>query len=128
MSGNNFLLDTNAVIFLLKNRNFIEKIKAIKEIFYISIITEIELLSYPEIKKQEESDIKKFLLKIGIINIDEAIKSKTIEIKRNSSIKLPDALICATAIINKLTLVTDDKQLLNLKGFKILSLKELFLD
>ncbi|MCI5208092.1 MAG: PIN domain-containing protein [Candidatus Electrothrix sp. ATG2] len=37
-------------------------------------------------------------------------------LKRTRKLKTPDAIICATAIINKATLLTNDKQLLNIAG------------
>ena len=45
------------------------------------------------------------------INIDQEIKSITITLRQKYSLKLPDAIICATAMIHKLTLVTNDLKL-----------------
>lgn len=40
------------------------------------------------------------------IGIDKTIEEKTIEIKKTNKIKIPDAIIAATAIIYNCTLVT----------------------
>jgi predicted nucleic acid-binding protein len=54
-----------------------------------------------------------------VIEISSGIKQKTIEVRKNSNIKLPDAIIAATAIQNDLTLLTR-----NIKDFtKVKELK-----
>jgi predicted nucleic acid-binding protein len=70
---------------------------------YISVINKIELLG------QNRIDIKQFQISIEycvVCSLSEKIVNKTIEIRRRKKIKLPDAIIAATAIINKLTLIT----------------------
>ena len=48
--------------------------------------------------------------------MSDDIVEKTIEVRRTYKIKLPDALIAATSIINNLALVTS-----NIKDFKTIS-------
>ena len=38
--------------------------------------------------------------------LDQDIKDQTAEIRKHYNLKLPDAIIAATAIVNKLTLIT----------------------
>jgi hypothetical protein len=109
MNGN-YLLDTNAIINILKKNDEIKFINP-DSIFYLSFITEIELLCYPNIKKDEEDNIKVLLNNLWIFDINKQIKNTTIELKKHHNIKIPDAIICSTALVNKLTLVTDDIQL-----------------
>ena len=110
MSGK-ILLDTNVLIlslnneFILPQRNYI-----------ISVITEIELLSFPKLDKKEEKILRNFLKNFEIVYIDEKIKEKTIDIRKNTFLKLPDSLIIATAITKKATLVTADKQILKYRN------------
>ena len=79
----------------------------------------IELLTQsPNFKKtndihsiinQDESDIiKKFLSLCKIENISTDIKEKTIELRKLYNIKLPDAIIASTAIINSVPLLSAD--------------------
>jgi predicted nucleic acid-binding protein len=49
---------------------------------YLSIISEMELLSYRNITDKEKQTIEEFLTEFIIINIDEKIKQNTIEVKR----------------------------------------------
>ncbi|HPZ07037.1 MAG TPA: type II toxin-antitoxin system VapC family toxin [Candidatus Eremiobacteraeota bacterium] len=122
-----YLLDTNVIINLLKiekaKRKFIDK----NPLFFLSIITEIELLSYHYLSYEDEQKIKKLLKKTQIINIDTLIKEETIRIRKQHNLKLPDAIICATAFTQSLCLVTDDKDLLKFSWIKSIPLKDLLL-
>lgn len=109
MSGNKFLLDTNAVLYILNGDETLADFLFEKEL-YLSIISEMELFSYKNISDKEKAAIQNFLKDFIIINIDERIKFNTIEIKKSSSMKLPNSIIAATAISIKLPLVTSDKQ------------------
>ncbi len=126
MSGN-YLLDTNSIINILKSDNLTTKFKNSKDTFFFSVITEIELLSYPYLTDEEEKKIREFFCKSCVINIDEFIKEDTIKLRKKYNLKIPDALICGTALNQKLNLVTDDKILFKVQDIKILFLKDLFL-
>ena len=110
MSGK-ILLDTNILIMAL-NRGLILP----QRNYIISVITEIELLSFPKLNKKEEKILRNFLKNFEIVYIDEKIKETTIDIRKNTFLKLPDSLIIATSITKKATLVTADKQILKYKN------------
>ena len=122
MNGNNILLDTNAIIYFLNGKFLLNNEYNI----FISIISEIELLCYPKITSEEENIIKDFLNNINIINLDKYIKHETIAIKREISIKLPDAIILATAKVNNLILLTQDEGILKYNGYKNIEIKKCF--
>lgn len=124
MSGK-YLLDTNAIINLLKDENFDFSLKDKEGVFFVSIITEMELLSFKNLTEEDETAIKELLPESGIINIDKAIKDKTIQVRKEKSIKLPDAIICASALVNHLTLVTDDERLFKVPGLDVVHLSDL---
>ncbi|GMO17241.1 MAG: hypothetical protein Pg6A_03520 [Termitinemataceae bacterium] len=117
------ILDTNAVIEMLNNKFtavVFEKYFSNTAVC-ISVITQIELLGYPDISDDEEIKIKNFLSDISIINIDDIIIEIAISIKRNKhkKIKLPDAIVAATAIALNAALITKDNDLLKLKYDKL---------
>ena len=78
----------------------------------LSVISEIELLSFPEITSFEEQQIHSFIKDCTVLFLTENVKNKTIALRRSYKVKLPDAIIAATAIENNLQLITADK------GFK----------
>jgi predicted nucleic acid-binding protein len=60
-----------------------------------------------------------------VINLDEEIKEKTISIRKHYGIKLPDSIICASAIVNNATLISNDKQLSKVLELDIITLEKL---
>ena len=112
MNGNPFLvLDTNVVLYHLGNRlqNPLEKKR-----YAISIITEIELLSYPKIQADEIKIIQDFIAQTTVIELRNSIKIETVGLRKKYRLKVPDAIIAATALRVKSPLLTNDKKLLNI--------------
>jgi predicted nucleic acid-binding protein len=118
MNGNKYLLDTNAVLYILDGDETLISFLFEKEL-YLSIISEMELLSYKEITDKERQTLEEFLKEFIIINIDEKIKRNTIEVKKTSGMKLPDSIIAATAITLKLPIITSDKHFKNVKHLNL---------
>lgn len=115
MSGVKFLLDTNIIIgFLKKKENVIERLKE-KDINLsscaYSAITRMELLGFPRITYDESNAIKNFLNDIYYFPIDRVLEDQTIKIRQLIKIKLPDAVIAATAIHHNIELITLDTEL-----------------
>ena len=86
---------------------------------YLSIITELELLSYKKITQKEVKVISTFLNELKIENISEDIKKNTIEIRKSTNLKLPDCIIAATSITLNIPLVTSDLQLSSIPDLNI---------
>ncbi|GAX35886.1 type II toxin-antitoxin system VapC family toxin [Nodularia sp. NIES-3585] len=82
--------------------------------YFISVITEIELLSYPSLNLEEEIQIRDLIEKITVINLESNIKELAIRFRKEYKLKLPDAIIVATAKSLNATLVTNDIKLTNL--------------
>jgi predicted nucleic acid-binding protein len=123
MNGNKLLLDTNVVLSILGSKKVFSALEG-KELF-ISFITELELFSYPALTKEEEKSITFFLSKVTILDINQGIKAKTIQLRKKYKLKLPDAIICATAASKNLTLVSNDKQFKKITAPPIVTLSQL---
>ncbi|AXI24280.1 PIN domain [Cardinium endosymbiont of Sogatella furcifera] len=72
----------------------------------ISVVTEIELLCWKTDNTDRKKVLNTFLSKVSIIELEQPIKFKTVALRKTIRIKLPDAIIAATAIVHDLTLVT----------------------
>jgi hypothetical protein len=105
-----YLLDTNIVIELLKSTGAPPHIKDPLAGAVISIITEIELLSYPLLTKADEQEFRDCLRHITILPITESAKEHAIALRRKYRLKLADALISGTAMAFGLCIITDDKE------------------
>ena len=115
MSGNNYLLDTNILLYALKGLADVRLYFDIPP--SISVVTEIEILGVKEIKPPEIKIRETVIEYCQIIPITNSIKKKTIDLKRAIKLAVPDALIAATAIEGGFTLVTADQDLKELRIF-----------
>lgn len=109
MSGINILLDTNIALYVLNGDVILEQYLQGK-VFYVYFINELELLGYKNITISEETKIELFLEDCAIIDVNEGIKEITKQIRRNYALKLPDAIVAATAIFLGVPLLSADKQ------------------
>jgi len=66
----------------------------------------MEVLGYQFRDHREEVFINEMLGIFSILYIDQGIADATIDIRRRTRIKLPDAIIAATAKVSDLQLVT----------------------
>jgi predicted nucleic acid-binding protein len=115
MSGK-FHLDTNIIIDYLKFRDdYLFNASILNESnFLISIITQIEPLCYKELTPNIEAKIYKLLNKFDVIPLDQEIAVVATSIRQKTNLKLPDAVVVATASVHGAVLVTNDNQLLKL--------------
>ena len=109
MSTTEYLIDTNILIYHTKGLHaasrFIDEVIA-QQGFNISILTQIEFLGW---EKHTVEGFRKCRRLIGLANvysIDEDIAKEAIDLKRRARIKLADAVIAATALVNNLKLAT----------------------
>lgn len=108
--GSSHLIDTNVIIELLANRlplvgrDYVEQLLAKRNVA-TSVINRMELLSFtgPESELQM---LKAFLATVPILPLTEEIVLATIRVRRRRKIKLPDAIIAATALTHNLTLLS----------------------
>ncbi len=106
-----FLLDTNAVVGLLKgNASLIQTLQAATWVG-ISVITELEFLSFPGLSATDESLFQQFKSRVEVIDLqssDDKLLTRIIEIRRSGKVKLPDAIIAAMTIESNATLLSQD--------------------
>ena len=105
-----YLYDTSIFIYYLAdeitvNLWFTEEFLNLHEIL-VSPIIHIELLSFTGLSKEEEQSIEDLLSQFNTVQLLREIENQTIQIKRQYKIKLPDAIIAATAINQDAFLVT----------------------
>jgi len=81
----------------------------------VSIVTEIELLAFKSLTASERSAINALLSGMTIIDLDCSIKGEAIRM-RLSGLRLPDAVVAATALIHGAELLTHDAKLLQAPG------------
>ncbi|QEM13921.1 type II toxin-antitoxin system VapC family toxin [Mucilaginibacter rubeus] len=125
--GVKYLWDSNIAIYFLQKQfppeteKFIEDLLAVS-LPAISAITEIELLCWKTASDSDHQLLTDFIGDVTIFELENAIKLKTAEIRKTNRIKLPDAIIAATALVHDLTLVTRNiKDFDKISGLKIVN-------
>lgn len=102
------LLDTNIIIHLAQGRiNFNSFADDYEELF-ISVITYMEVLGYKFQDAEYKQKIELLLNLFTRIDLTEPIIREVIAIRQRYSIKLPDAIILATAKISKCELISNN--------------------
>lgn len=107
MNGIDFLADTNSILYLLNGDICIQKY--LSKRFGISVISEMELLSFPHINQEDSKIIQDLIADCFVFELNHLVKNQTINLRKQYNIKLPDAIIAATALENELPLLTEDK-------------------
>ena len=107
MSGSSYLLDTNILVYALKGVPSV--MPYFEEDCYLSVITEIEIIGITELDKREISIRQSAIDFCTVIPLTNSIKNEAVRLKQHFKIKVPDAVIAATAIVEGYTLITADK-------------------
>lgn len=122
MSGVKYIFDTNVIINLSKDNNYLDQFLNSNDKVNISVITYIECLGFDFLNTQEENLIKLLFEGFRVINLEKTIIQKTVDLRKVYKIKLPDAIIAATAIVNNWPLVTANvKDFEKIQGLKLVN-------
>jgi predicted nucleic acid-binding protein len=105
-----YLYDTNVFIYYLADEPrvdsfFSETFLNLHDIL-VSPIVRIELLSFSGLSEHEKQSIEDLLSQFNSVPFSREIEDQTIQLKRRHKIKLPDAIIAATALNQDALLVT----------------------
>jgi predicted nucleic acid-binding protein len=98
------LFDTNILIDYLSGINAARKELERYEYRAISTITWMEILV--SAATEEESAIRAWLSSFDVVALDNAIANRAVEIRKTKRIRLPDAIVWATAQVHSLLLVS----------------------
>ncbi|MEO7988810.1 MAG: type II toxin-antitoxin system VapC family toxin [Chryseolinea sp.] len=121
MNGIDYLADTNAFILLLEKHPSLKRL--LSSSWHYSFITQIELLGKFNISTSDIKQVKNLLSICIKLTHSEAINDVAISLKQQYKIKLPDALIAATALHYQLPLLTFDKGFKHIKGLDMIILE-----
>jgi toxin FitB len=118
-----YLFDTNILIYYFNGEmeNFVaDKVSELmKESFELSVISKMEFLGFTFNEQQKQQAID-FISYAEIKMLTDNIVQRVINIRQEKKIKLPDAIIAATAMEYSAVLVTR-----NSKDFTLLALETL---
>jgi hypothetical protein len=109
MSTAEYLVDTNILIYHTAGSeavsNFIRDLVA-QQAFNVSVLTKIEFLGWDKHSPEGFQKCRELIELANVYFVDDDTAEKAIELKRRAKIKLADAVIAATALMNDFKLVT----------------------
>jgi len=119
VSGNNILLASNIVLYLLNGEQTLLPLLAEKQL-YVSFVTQLETIGYKGISNIEVDNIKSFLSECVIIDINPVIKDYTIKLRQEYALKLPDSIIMATSLYLNAPIITADTDFKKVKELDLI--------
>ncbi|MDQ3221285.1 MAG: type II toxin-antitoxin system VapC family toxin [Acidobacteriota bacterium] len=131
MNGNKGVFDSNIIIFFSKRKFDIDELSSKYAEIYVSIVSYIEVYAYEFEYAEEKLLTDRFLKNVEILELNKEIADLAIVYRKSKTkkIKLPDAIILASAKSINADLITDDYRdfqnidpsvnVVNLDAFKI---------
>lgn len=117
MPGKRFLLDTNALIALLKGNQSLLDLTSSAEWVGISVISILEFSSFSGMTSPDLDLLREFEAAVAVVDLahtDQTLIQLNAQTRLRTKLKLPDAIILASASFHEATLITNDAQLLKL--------------
>ena len=111
MNGNGYLLDTNAIVQLLKGNKELIAVLGTADFIATSIVAEMEYLSFSGLTDADVALYQAFRGRIQVYDVpsaDTAFTKLVVKARKEHGLKLPDAIIAGTAIAKGLIILTAD--------------------
>ena len=116
MLGDRWLLDTNALIALLAgHKGLREKVES-AEWIGVSVVSVLEFLGFDGLTDADRDLFKEFLQRVTIVDLSYSnaeLMRRVARLRETRTLKLPDAIVAASAACCLATLVTNDAKLLD---------------
>lgn len=122
MNGVSIVSDTNPLIYLLNGSKKAAEYLNDKQV-WISAISELELYGKKGLSKAEKSNIDLLIESCFIAELNYGIKTITKNLLQKVNIKLPDAIVAATALYLDLPLLTFDSDFTRVPELKLFILE-----
>lgn len=86
----------------------------------VSVISEIELLGWHKISLEEKELLRALLDDCIMFELTADIRKIAIEIRQQTRVKTPDAIVAATSKYLQIPLVSSDKGFKNIAGIELI--------
>ncbi len=105
-----YTLDTNAIIYYLDEDPtvipLLEPILGQDMAIFVSVVTELELLSHSGLTEEDMAEIQQLLTSVVIFPLESRLAQLAGALRRQYHLKTPDSVVAATALLTRTTLVT----------------------
>ncbi|HEY5391871.1 MAG TPA: type II toxin-antitoxin system VapC family toxin [Hanamia sp.] len=129
-NAENYLLDSNTVIDYMEGKMPVRALEEMDKIIdqkaKISVITQMEILGWFGATSVQLNLLNEFVADAIVFDLTSEMINRTIKIRQQYKIKLPDAIIAATALVYDLNLLSlNIRDFKNIDGLKIINSHEL---
>ena len=123
MNGIRYFLDTNAVISLLKGNELLEQQLVSAGWIGLSVISILEFLAYSLLSSNDRMLLMKLIDRVEVISIlnDFHVLEYMASFRKQTRLKLPDAIIAATAVHKNAILITNDKHFTHIPSLQTIT-------
>jgi hypothetical protein len=121
-----YLIDSNILIYACSAEYIFVSEFIYENLPLISVISKIEVLGYHKLKQRDKIILSNIIDILQIEKLSEDIVEKAIELRQKHRLKLGDAIIAATALVNDDVLVT--RNIRDFRKIQDLKILDLFTD
>ncbi len=117
MLGKRYLLDTNALVALLEGHDALIALTRDADWLGVSVINVLEFLGFDGLTEPDRLLFNQLLSRITVVDLnhtDAVLMSHIAALRKTRSLKLPDAIVMASAALHQATVVTKDVALIKL--------------
>lgn len=117
MPGKRYLLDTNALVALLQGHEGLLALTEKAQWLGVSVINVLEFLGFDGLSDPDRELFAKFVSRVSVVDLvcgNTALITLITDLRRRKAVKLPDAIVMASAALNQAIVLTNDVQLLKL--------------
>lgn len=120
MPGNRYLLDTNALVALLQGNQELVELTRQAQWLGVSVINVLEFASFDGLSAHDRHLLTQLVTRITVVDVvysNSELMRNVIALRQTRALKLPDAIVMASAALYQATVLTNDTQLLKLGKF-----------
>jgi predicted nucleic acid-binding protein len=100
------LIDSNVIIYAMQPEHADLRQWVATHAPAVSAVSYVEVLGYHQLSANEESLLRQFFAVSTILPIDQDVLDEAVRLRRERRMTLGDALVAATALVHRLSLVT----------------------
>jgi len=115
MPGDRYLLDTNALVALLRGNPELVELTRHAQWLGVSVINVLEFSGFDGLSANDRHLLTKLVSRITVVDVaysNSELMQDVIALRQTRALKLPDAIVMASAAINQAAVLTNDIQLL----------------
>ena len=119
MPGNRFLLDINALVALLRGNAELLALTQSAEWLVVSVINVLEFMGFDGLGEKDRVLFEKLLSRVTVVELvysNSILMGHIAGLRQRKTLKLPDAIVAATAALYQATVLTNDAQMIKLSA------------